>query len=65
MKYCPNCGMPFAANQRFCTGCGKERPADSMQGDPPAQPTVVDSRIPQAPEFVAGRSTYKGGDSSN
>ena len=53
MKYCPNCGMPFADNKRFCTGCGKERPADSMQGYLPAQPTVTDSRIPKAPEFVA------------
>lgn len=30
-KYCPNCGHPFGARDRFCTMCGTRRPG--MPGD--------------------------------
>gem|GEM_PF-4990432 len=38
VKYCPNCGLPFVDSNKFCTGCGTERPAETRQEHATANP---------------------------
>ena len=39
MKYCPNCGEPFEAGQKFCGNCGQKLPAEIVL---PAEPVYTD-----------------------
>lgn len=39
MKYCPNCGEPFEAGQKFCGNCGQKLPEEIVL---PAEPVYTD-----------------------
>ena len=56
-RSCPNCGIPIAAGQRFCTNCGaileaQPQPPSQYGGPPPAQGYPQAQQQPPVPPYA-------------
>jgi uncharacterized RDD family membrane protein YckC len=53
--FCPACGTPAAADDRFCQSCGKPLPVTSADGPEDGSPSATDtSSFPRAPDPAQG-----------